>query len=477
MVRYTIRSTAAVLALAVLLGGCGIRRKKYSNPITKDTQQPDKVLFDKAINDIEHSRFEVARLLLQNLINTYDTSEYLAKAKLAIADAWFREGGSHGLAQAEAEYKDFILFYPAMEEAAEAQEKVCDIHYKQMDKADRDPMHALRAEQECKQLILQFPNSKFAPLAQQKLRDIQEVLADSEFRVGKLYQKKGSFPAAANRFQALVDQFPIYSNADEALWQMAESYHRMGDRFEDKQATAYQRIVKDYPLSIHVEDARAQLEVMKRTVPEADTVAMARMKYELENRTKPGMMTNFWGLFRSRPDMSQAAKSGTPPMEGFRPMIPASVPAAAAAPGVLGSNEVSISNPSSDSEIDKGKEVRANPGGTEAAPAAPAAPAAGTPAVAENTAKPAADPNAAVKQATMTPAQQKKEYQKQLKQQQDAVKKSQTDRKKKEAELQAKIREQKKKTKAKQEEQKQEEKQPPAPAPAGGQAPTPPVKQ
>jgi outer membrane protein assembly factor BamD len=341
-------------------------------------------------------------------------------------------------------------------------------------------MHGLRAEQECKQLILQFPNSKFAPLAQQKLRDIQEVLADSEFRVATLYQKKGSFPAAANRFQAMVDQFPIYSKADEALWQLAESYHRMGDRFENQQVTAYQRIVKDYPLSIHVEDARAQLEVMKRTVPEADTVAMARMKYEMENRTKPGMMTNFWGIFRSRPDMSQAAKSGTPVMEGYRPTIPASVPAAAANPGALGTNEVSISNPGSDSEIDKGKEVRANPGTAEAAPGAAATPAAApvTPAVAENTAKPAADPNAAVKTATMTPAEQKREYQKQLKQQQDAMKKAQSDRKKKEAELQAKIKEQKKKTKAKQDEQKQQEDKQPPPAPTGAAATTtPPAKQ
>src|SRR5207248_8490851 len=152
MFRKAMRSIAALGILALLLTSCGIRRKKYDNPIAKDTQQPDKVLFDKAVNDIERSRYEIARLLLQNLINTYDTSEYLAKAKLAIADAWFREGGSHGLAQAEAEYKDFILFYPTMEEAAEAQEKVCDIHYKQMEKPDRDPMHALRAEQECKQL-------------------------------------------------------------------------------------------------------------------------------------------------------------------------------------------------------------------------------------------------------------------------------------------------------------------------------------
>jgi hypothetical protein len=66
--------------------------------------------------------------------------------------------------------------------------------------------------------------------------------------------------------------------------------------------------------------------------------------------------------------MSQAAKSGTPPMEGYRPTIPASVPPAAANPGALGSNEVSISNPGSDSEIDKGKEVRANPTGAPAAP-------------------------------------------------------------------------------------------------------------
>jgi outer membrane protein assembly factor BamD len=474
MVRNAIRSTAVVLAVAVLLGGCGIRRKKYANPITKDTQQPDKVLFDKAINDIEHSRFEIARLLLQNLINTYDTSEYLAKAKLAIADAWFREGGAHGLAQAEAEYKDFILFYPAMEEAAEAQEKVCDIHYKQMEKADRDPMHALRAEQECKQLILQFPNSKFAPLAQQKLRDIQEVLADSEFRVGTLYQKKGSFPAAANRFQAMVDQFPIYSKADEALWQLAESYHRMGDRFENQQVTAYQRIVKDYPLSIHAEDARAQLEVMKRPVPEADTVAMARMKYEMENHTKQGIPSHFWGLFRSRPDMSQAAKSGTPPMEGYRPTIPASVPAAAATPGALGTNEVSITNPGSDSEIDKGKEVRANPNGE--APAA--APAAATPA-AENASK-AADPNVAAKQATMSPAEQKREYQKALKQQQDAVKKAQSDRKKKEQQQALAVKEQKKKS----QQQKQQDQQKPdpktdqkPPAPTGGPDNTPPAKQ
>jgi len=360
MVRNAIRHAALLAALVVLPSSCGLKRHKYENPITKDTQQPDKVLFDKAIADVEHSRFEVARFTLQTLINTYDTSEYLAKAKLAIADSWFREGGAHGLAQAEAEYKDFILFYPAMEEAAEAQEKVCDIHYKQMEKADRDPMHALRAEDECHQLLVQFPNSKFAPEAQQKLRDIQEVLADAEYRAGFFYHTKGSFYSAANRFQGLSDQFPLYSKADEALWQLADSYQHMGDRFENPQVAAYTRIVKDYPLSVHADAARAKLKEMNRPVPEADPVAYARMKYELENHRKASLMSHFWGVFRSQPDMRPAAKSGSPQMTGLRPTIPASVPqVAAGAQGV--SSEVSVSTVADSSAIDRNPDARANP--------------------------------------------------------------------------------------------------------------------
>ena len=73
---------------------CGFHHTEYENPITKDTQQPDKVLYDKAIKDLEKGRYELARLTLNTLINTYDTSEYLAKAKLAIADSWYREGGA-----------------------------------------------------------------------------------------------------------------------------------------------------------------------------------------------------------------------------------------------------------------------------------------------------------------------------------------------------------------------------------------------
>jgi len=369
--RKNIRYAAALLVLAVLVSSCA-RRKKYDNPINKDTQQPDKVLFDLAVQDIEHSRFEKARLLLQTMMNTYDNSEYLAKAKLAVADSWYREGGAHGFAQAEAEYKDFILFYPTMEEAAEAQEKICKMQDQQMEKSDRDSIHALRTEDECRQLLVQFPNSKFAPEAQQMLRDAQEVLAQGEYKVGDFYHHKGSMPAAANRLQGVADQFPLFSHADDALWELADSYRRMGDRFENEQAEAYARILKEYPLSAHVDAAKAALEEMKRPAPEADPAALARMKYDQENRGRRSVLAKAWGPFGSRPDTSLAAKSGSPPMAAFRPSIPRSVPQVAA--GTQGVTDVTASQPA-ENVLDKTPDARANPpGGGGTTPATPQQP-------------------------------------------------------------------------------------------------------
>lgn len=375
------KNKIGVLALTLAVGvtsltGC-FRKKKYENPIGKDTQQPDKVLFDKAVADIERGRYEVARLTLNTLINTYDTSEFLAKAKLAIADSWMRESGSHGLAQAEAEYKDFILFYPTMEESAEAQEKICTIHLRQMEKPDRDNKHAFRAEEECRQLLVQFPNSKFAPRVQQMLRNIQEVQAEGEMRTARFYYQKGSNPAAANRLQGISDQYPLFSAADEALWLLGSAYGKMGVRFKPQSVKSYQRLVKDYPLSSYVDEAKKKLKELEADVPEADPVALARMKYEKENRTKTGMMHDFWAVFKKSPDMTMAAKSGTPAMTSLRPSIPVSVPVPAGVPG--GINDLGGTVITGKSDLDTKPDARQSVQ-NQASGAAPAAAGAAAPA-------------------------------------------------------------------------------------------------
>jgi outer membrane protein assembly factor BamD len=370
--RQFILKRAALAAFSLgLLASC--IHRKYDTPITKNTQQPDKVLFDQAVKDIEHGRYEVARISLQTLMNTYESSEYMAKAKLAIADSWYREGAANGMAQAEAEYKDFILFYPQMEESAEAQNRICEIHYKQMDKSDRDWSQTLRAETECRQLLQQFPNSKFAPQATQRLRNIQESLAEHEFVVGNFYWKREMNPAAANRLTGVINQYPLYSKAGESLYEAGDAYSKMGPRFRRQAGEEFSKIVREYPLSNRVDDAKRRLEDLELPVPQTDPAALARAQYEQANYHRPGLMSRSMGLLKGGPDVSHAAHTGQPTMTDPKATIPASVPVpanteAANSTGSAGTatTDVSATHVGSNSALDTNPDARSSGGAAQA---------------------------------------------------------------------------------------------------------------
>jgi outer membrane protein assembly factor BamD len=143
-----------------------------------------------------------------------------------------------------------------------------------MDKSDRDELQTVRAETECRDLITQYPNSKFVPAATQKLREIQESMAEHEYVVGYFYWKREMNPAAANRLNSLVDQYPLYSKAGEALYEAGDSYSKMGPRFRKQTGEMFQRIVRDYPLSARVNDAKKRLGEMEMTIPPVNQAAL-----------------------------------------------------------------------------------------------------------------------------------------------------------------------------------------------------------
>ncbi len=331
--RLLVVPMVAVLALA----WAGCHNKKVQNPIADvNSKQPDKVLFDRAMDAMKHNKFDVARMSLQTLINTYPDSEFVARAKLSIGDSWFAEGGSAALAQAEAEYKDFITFFPNMPEAAEAQMKIANIEYQQMEKPDRDFTHAKRAEDEYRQMILQFPDSKLAPQAKERLREVQEVLAEREFRIGRFYYLREAWPAAIARLQSLVNAYPLYSGADEALFLLGSGYEKqaemvraakMPEQFKErmlkdldqKAADAYSHIVTRYPVTDRAEDAKKRLEALHRPVPTPTPEAIAQNKAEEESREREGMFGRTWSNFHKHPDVSLAAKVGEPTLSDPKP--------------------------------------------------------------------------------------------------------------------------------------------------------------
>ena len=290
-----------------------LRKEKKENPLAgQDAKLPDKQLYDKALLAEKKGHFDVARLDLQTLLNTYPDTQYQMRAKLAIADTWYKEGGSAALAQAEAEYKDFITFFPNVPEAAEAQMRVGDIYFKQMDRPDRDYSKAIHAQEEYRTMIQQFPESTLIPEAKQRLREVQEVLATREADIGGFYQSRENWPAAVARYQTVVDSYPLYSHIEDVLIGVGDGYEaearvfrgmknlpeaakaKLEKTYDDLAIAAYTEVILNHSASAHVEDARDRLAAMGAPIPTptAEQIAAStalensRGQYSIKDRAK-----------------------------------------------------------------------------------------------------------------------------------------------------------------------------------------------
>ncbi len=303
--------------------------KKVDPLVGKDTNLPDKTLYDKALAETRSGHFDVARLDLQVLLNTYPDSQYQMRAKLAIADSWYKEGGTAALTQAEQEYADFRIFFPNTPEAAEAQMRIGDIYFRQMDKPDRDYSKAVHAEEEYRRMLTDYPDSTLVPQARQRLREVQEMLASREADVAAFYGTHLNWPATIARYQTVVDTYPEYSHLDDVLIGMGDAYEaqarmvrsqqmaegpkaKLEKDFDDRAIAAYRKVVLEHAAAPHVEDAKDRLAAMNVPIPtptpEQMQASMAlensRSQYRLQDRAKL--------LFLHQPDVVLAARIGDP---------------------------------------------------------------------------------------------------------------------------------------------------------------------
>jgi len=370
--RISFIAVLGVLLIIIITSAC--TNKKSVNPLANvGSKQPDKVLFDKAMDAMKHNRFDVARITLQTLINTYPDSEFIARAKLAVGDSWYAEGGTASLAQAEQEYRVFETFFPNMPEAAEAQLKIANIQYQQMEKADRDYTHAKRAEDEYRNLIMQYPdNPKLVKEGKERLLEVQEVLAEREFEIGRFYYLRGSNPASIARLKTLVEKYPLYSCADEALYVLGQNYEaqigrmratptcvktspRPGCVLEDSKskliaeltkeaAEAYSRIITRYPVMDRSDDAKKRLTALHQPVPRPTKAAVNLNREEQDSRRESTTLAKLMSVVKRGPDMATASKVGDPTLVEPTPVAAnkdASATAMRAMGGASGEHNVS----------------------------------------------------------------------------------------------------------------------------------------
>jgi outer membrane protein assembly factor BamD len=293
-----------LLLIAAALTACG----QKTAGLQEGAVAPDTNLFENGMQYLEKNQFIKARLSFQTLINTYPDSEHTPASFLSIADSYYAEGGSENLLQAEAQYKDFLIFYPTHDMADDAQLKIASINYRLMKPFDRDPTNARKAEIELRRFIQNYPDSELVPTAREALREVEETLARRDHEIGEFYFKRNSFTAAESRYKEVLDKYPSFSMMDETLFRLGSALEETGRVTEA--SVYYERLAREYPFSSHFAAARDRLALLERDVPEVDQAAAAR---NLANRREESFslldpVRSVWQVFTGRPDIYEIAR-------------------------------------------------------------------------------------------------------------------------------------------------------------------------
>lgn len=241
------------------LSGC----KKEEPEISPEISSSDEALFKLGEKHLEKDP-EKARLYLRQVIDSFPKSFYAQRAKLAIADTYFRKGDEGSMILAASEYREFISLFPLSPSAAYAQYQIGMTFYKKALKPGRDQTKTRQALAEIKKVITNYPLSEEAKLAQEKIQDCEERLAEHTLGIGELYYRVKAYKAAVSRLTQILTSYPNYSKMDKVYFYLGDSYFKW--KKEDQSVPYFTKLITDFPQSKYAKKAQDKLEKIEKKI-------------------------------------------------------------------------------------------------------------------------------------------------------------------------------------------------------------------
>lgn len=241
---------AGMVALALLLGGCvgdSLEDEAY-------VERPVNDLYNTALDELKNGNNTRAAAAFQEVERQHPYSQWATRGQLMAAYAYFK-GAEYD--QAVSAARRFIDLHPGHKDVAYAHYLVGISYYDQISDIGRDQNMTERAYGAFDELIRRFPDSSYSRDARLKADLAQDHLAGREMAIGRYYQRKGKFVAAANRFKAVVDQYQTTTHIEEALHRLTEVYLALGVRDEAVKSAAV--LGHNYPTSDWYQDSYALL--------------------------------------------------------------------------------------------------------------------------------------------------------------------------------------------------------------------------
>ena len=152
-------------------------------------------------------------------------------------------------AEAIVEYNHFLDLHRNHLLAPYAAFRIGESQMKRAKGIDRDPEPIQKAIESFERLRRDWSGSRYDGQAMQKMQECHDLLAQMHLFVGQFYYRRGSYLAAAHRFEQIMKVYPDKSVAPDALYYLALSYHDLGaDDWASEQLTL---LAQKYPNSNH----------------------------------------------------------------------------------------------------------------------------------------------------------------------------------------------------------------------------------
>ena len=252
----SLNKTRLIVIIALLCGLGAWSCKEKPVEIAPEIAASDEALY-KAGQELMEKDTEKARLYFRQVIDSFPKSFYAQRAKLAIADTYFRKGDESSMILAAAEYREFIQLFPYSPSAAYAQYQIAMAFFKKALKPGRDQTKTSQALVEFKKVLTNYPLSEEAKLAQKQITESEERLASHNFNIGYHYYQRRAFKASTSRLTEILTNFPSFSKMDEVYFYLADSYYKW-NKIEES-IPFFTKLVTDYPESKLAKKAQERL--------------------------------------------------------------------------------------------------------------------------------------------------------------------------------------------------------------------------
>jgi outer membrane protein assembly factor BamD len=249
---------ALLLLLLAFVTGCG-----GTEDVTPPSSNPDRFLFDRGTEALKQRKWLNAREYFRQVVDNYPNSPLRAEAKLGVGDAYLGEDSSESFVLADSEFREFLTFYPTHPRADYAQYKLAMSHFEQMRSADRDQTETVEALEEFQVFFTRFPNSPLTPEVREKWRTARDRLSEHNLDVAITYRRSLNWcPGAIPRLREILEQDPEFSRRDSVYFHLAECLAASDSRKAEAVAY-YERLLKEFVESEHLERAKARLQSLK----------------------------------------------------------------------------------------------------------------------------------------------------------------------------------------------------------------------